>query len=98
MSLDYPFYDELRRRRHRAANWWRIGDFLYYVGMLSALFLAIVSVMLVGVCLVFTVSWEYLGWTLGGLVGAVAVFLIGTVSKGHSYALAKRDGIEVEDY
>ena len=26
MSLDYPFYEQLVRRRHRAAWWWLAGD------------------------------------------------------------------------
>jgi hypothetical protein len=41
MSLDYPFYDELRRSQHLAAKWWLWGDILYYLGLLPAVILAI---------------------------------------------------------
>lgn len=34
MSLDYPYYEELCRRKHRAAWWWLVGDRLYYLGLL----------------------------------------------------------------
>jgi len=98
MSLDYPFYEELRRRGHRAAIWWRVGDLLYYVGLLIALPLVVASVALVGACLMFTLSWEYLGWSLAGLASAVVVFLLGSSLKGRSYALAMKDGIDVRDY
>jgi len=98
MSLDYPFYEELRRRGHRAAIWWRVGDLLYYVGLLIALPLVVVSVALVGASLMFTLSWEYLGWSLAGLASGVVVFLLGSSMKGHSYALAMKDGIDVNDY
>ena len=98
MSLDYPFYEEVRRRGHRAAIWWRVGDFLYYVGLLIALPLIVISVALVGVCLMSTLSWGYLGWSLAGLASAVVVFLLGSSMKGHSYALALKDGIDVRDY
>lgn len=35
MSLDFPFFEELRKRRHPAAKWWRLGDGLYYLGLLG---------------------------------------------------------------
>ena len=37
MSLDYPFYEQLVRRRHRTAGWWLVGDRLYYLGLIPAL-------------------------------------------------------------
>jgi hypothetical protein len=38
MSLDYPLYEEMLHRGSRAAPWWRIGDIIYYIGLLTAIF------------------------------------------------------------
>ena len=40
MSLDFPFYEELRRRKHPGAKWWMLGDRLYYLGLLPAMLAA----------------------------------------------------------
>ena len=37
MSLDYPMYEEMRRRGSRAAPFWLIGDRLYYAGLLGGI-------------------------------------------------------------
>lgn len=94
MSLDYPFYEELCRRKHRAAWWWLLGDRLYYLGLLPAA----LAVPGAGVALLAGL----LGWGWYWLVADVAVFVLGAVVfvlgsslKGHSYRLAERDGIEV---
>ena len=95
MSLDYPFYDELRRRGHHAAKWWRIGDALYYLGLIPALLFAVTAVALLVACLLSSLSWIYLGWSLVGVVLGVVVNIGGGMIKGHSYTLAEKDGIDV---
>ena len=96
MSLDYPYYEELCRRKHRAAWWWLVGDRLYYLGLLSAgLAVAGVPAALVAVLMGF-------GWR-GLVVAAVtfpvgaAVFVVGASLKRHAYTLAERDGISAAE-
>ncbi len=96
MSLDYPFYEELCRRGHRAAKWWRIGDCLYYLGLLTALVAAAVGLALVGS--LFGAGGGWLLWSVIAFVGGAVVFVIGSALKGYSYRLAERDGIKVSDY
>ncbi|MDX1944718.1 MAG: hypothetical protein SFU86_04860 [Pirellulaceae bacterium] len=95
MSLDYPYYEELCRHKHRAAWWWLVGDRLCYLGLLTGL----ISLPVAGVLVA--------GWRLGlgehylavaGLVAAMfpvaaTVFAVGSVLKRHAYTLAERDGI-----
>jgi len=98
LSLDYPFYKELKRRSHPAARWWRLGDTLYYVGLLPGMLaLFTLPISLLGAVLGH-VSWPTVGWTLLVLLGGVAVFIAGALLKGRSYRLAQRDGIDVNDY
>ncbi len=97
MSLDYPFYEELCRRRHRAAKWWRIGDWLYYLGLLPAMF----AIPYAGIGLVtglFGAGWHRLGSAAVIFPTSVFVFLLGVTLKGYSYKLAARDGINASDY
>lgn len=92
MSLDYPFYEELCRRKHRAAWWWLVGDGLYYIGLLSAVLGISVSAWVLGMG-VLGRGWRPLipaGFMF--LVG-VAVFFIGSSLKRRAYVLAERDGI-----
>jgi len=96
MSLDYPFYEELRRRGHPAAKWWRLGDMLYYLGLLPAMLLAIPAIVsLVG--LAWAVSKLKI-WILALFVVSVAVFLVGTRCKLRSWRMAAKDGINVNNY
>ena len=37
MSLDVPFYRELKRRNRPARHFWAAGDTMYYGGLLTAL-------------------------------------------------------------
>ncbi len=89
MSLDHPFYEEMVRRKSRAAWWWRIGDTLYYVGLLEA-----VTSIPAGMAHVLlsrseaTMLWYVLAFILG-LVG----FFTGSKLKAYSYKLAEQDGI-----
>ena len=95
MSLDYPYYEELVRRKHPAAWWWLVGDRLYYLGLLSAMLA------------VPTAGILFLAWLLGlgehylAVAGVAAVtfpvaafvFVVGWSVKRHAYTLAERDGI-----
>ena len=98
MSLDYPFYEELKRRAHPAAKWWRIGDILYYVGLLFAVLWAAVVALLIMMALSGFGSWWSPLIIAPCFVASVTVFIIGTILKGHSYSMAMRDGINVNDY
>lgn len=77
MSLDYPLYEELRRRGHKAAKWWRVGDTLYYLGLSSAPLFAVASVALLVACLMSSLSWTYLGWSLVGVAAGVGLHIGG---------------------
>jgi hypothetical protein len=98
VSLDYPFYEELKRRGHQAAAWWRIGDVLYYLGLIPTFLLSVASVSLVPACLFFSVPWVYLAWSIAGVALSYLVWVFGCLLKGHSYKLAKRDGVDINDY
>jgi hypothetical protein len=98
MSLDYPFYEELRRRRHKAAKWWLIGDCLYYLGLLPAMLALPMSVLLCILCPILGWSWRYPVVAFGCFLGFAVVFLIGAELKRYSYILAGKDGIDINDY
>lgn len=92
MSLDYPYYEELCRRKHRAAWWWLVGDRLYYLGLLPAMLAAPGA----GISLVIGLlgfGWHWLLFTVVVFVVGAAVFVVGGSLKGHAYTLAERDGI-----
>ncbi len=96
MSLDYPFYQELQRRKHPAAKWWRVGDALYYLGLLPALGLAIPAVIaLIRIPFAFA-KWQ--AWVLVLFALFVAIFLLGTRLKLKSWTMAARDGIDVNKF
>src|SRR5258708_2721270 len=97
MSLDYPFYQELRRRKHPAARWWRWGDTLYYVGLLPAAILAIPAVVsLLKLPFSRIEKWQTYSLTLFAIF--LGVFLLGTRLKLKAWTMAARDGISVNDY
>jgi hypothetical protein len=97
MSLDYPFYAELRRRQHRAAKWWRWGDALYYLGLLPALILAIPALISV-LKLPFGRLEKWQIWSLILFAVFVGLFLAGTRLKLKAWTMAAKDGINVNDY
>jgi hypothetical protein len=92
VSLDYPFYEQLVRRRHRAARWWLVGDRLYYLGLIPALaaFAGIVAAIVAGL---LGFGWGWLGVAAVCFVAGAVVFVIGGSLKGHAYELARRDAI-----
>jgi hypothetical protein len=94
MSLDYPFYEELCRRKHRAAWWWLIGDRLYYLGLLPAGAFVPGAVLALGAGLLGW-GWSWLLLAAVTFVLGAVVFVVGSSLKGRSYRLAERDGIEV---
>jgi hypothetical protein len=92
MSLDYPFYQELCRRQHRAAHWWLIGDRLHYLGLLAAI-LALPGATAAVLAGSRGFGWHWLWLALATLVVGTVVFFISGFVKGHAYTLAMRDGI-----
>jgi hypothetical protein len=97
MSLDYPFYQELQRRKHPAAKWWRVGDALYYLGLLPVLLLAIPAIIAL-IEIPFGVFTKWQGLILMFFVVFVAIFFVGTRLKRKAWAMAARDGINVNDF
>ena len=92
MSLDYPLYEEMRRRKSLGAPIWLLGDRMYYLG----LFIVIFSV-LGGIAIAQFPRLEE--WYAGvGLVTGIVCFGVGVRLKSKSYTLAERDGINVQDY
>lgn len=92
MSLDYPFYQELVRRGHRAAWWWLVGDRLYYLGLLPAM-LAVPGTGIALLAGLFGFGWGWLVAAAVTFVVGAAVFVIGASLKRYAYDLAGRDGI-----
>jgi hypothetical protein len=96
MSLDYPYYEELCRRKHRAAWWWIIGDRLYYLGLLPAM----LSISGAGVALIaglFGFGWHWLLAASVTFIGGVMVFFVGSSLKRFAYTLGERDGISAAE-
>jgi hypothetical protein len=97
MSLDYPFYEELRRRQHPAAKWWRWGDALYYLGLLPAVILAIPAfVSLLKLPFSGIARWQ--AWVLSLFALFFGIFVLGTRLKLKAWKMAAKDGINVNDY
>lgn len=92
MSLDYPYYEELCRRKHRAAWWWIVGDRLYYLGLLPAMVAAPGAVVAL-VAGLLGLGWRWLVLALITFPIGAAVLVLGASLKGHAYTLAERDGI-----
>jgi hypothetical protein len=88
MSLDYPFYEELSRRKHPAAKWWKWGDALYYLGIIPT------------IILIFPALLPFSGskiWVLSLLGFFMAIFVLGAWLKGKAWQMAKWDGIDGND-
>jgi len=92
MSMDYPFYEELCRKKHRAAWWWIVGDRLHYLGLLLA-FLALPVVALIMLTGAVDIVWHRVLLIAGMFIGGIAVLFAGAALKGRAYVLAERDGI-----
>jgi hypothetical protein len=96
MSLDYPYYEELRRRQHHAARWWLLGDRLYYLGLLPAV-LAVAGVLMALLAGVLGWGWRWLLIAGPVLVAGVGVCVTGWLLKRHAYVLGERDGISAAE-
>ena len=96
MSLDYPYYEELCRRKHRAAWWWLVGDRLYYLGLLPAL-LTVPGAVVALVAGFLGFGWHWLVVAAVTFPTGAVVFVIGSSLKGHAYTLAERDGISAAE-
>jgi len=92
--MDYPLYWEMLRRKSRAAPWWRVGDCLYYLGLLAAMFAIPVGI---GHAVLEKRGNIFL-WYLLVFVSGVVVFFVGVGFKRYSYMLAERDGIDLSKY
>jgi hypothetical protein len=96
MSLDYPFYEKLRRRAHPAAKWWRLGDVLYYLGLLPAIILILPATSSLSQLRAEreagVVTWR--AWSLAIWIVCLGLFAIGVLLKRKSYAMAAKDGID----
>jgi len=88
MSLDYPFYEELKRRKSPAAKWWRLGDVLYYVGLLGAFFSLFGGIIFWGVFFKLFIAFLVF----------LAIFFLGGYLKSKSYLMAGREGIDINQY
>ena len=93
MSMDYPLYEELRRRRHPAAKWWMIGDRLYYLGLLPG-GMAFVALPILAVSGFLGFGWTWFWVALITFPCAVVSFLIGSSLKGYVHSVAEREGIK----
>ncbi len=98
MSLDYPFYEELRRRKHRAAKWWKLGDCLYYVGLLGTILLFMIKFVLSIVAHFCDWSSRVTVYSGIAMIIGIVLFFSGVSLKRLSYTMARRDGIDVDDY
>lgn len=96
MSLDYPFYEELCRRKHPARWWWIVGDRLYYLGLLPAM----VATMGIPFELLHRTLHHYrlipIPWLLVVIGGGIPLFLLGAQLKEWAYQLVERDGVTAE--
>ncbi|MDD5209613.1 MAG: hypothetical protein PHV36_09510 [Elusimicrobiales bacterium] len=98
MSLDYPLYEEMLRRKSRAAKYWRAGDVLYYLGLLPLVLSPFLYLLANGARSVPLFKTD-----LRPVAGAVAlvsllVFLSGSFLKSVSYTIAKKEGIDIQKY
>ncbi len=97
MSLDYPFYQELLRRQHPAAKWWRWGDILYYLGLLPAVILAFPALWTLFQFRFSSITrWQ--AWVLSLFALCIGIFLLGASLKQKSWKMAAKDGINGNDY
>lgn len=96
MSLDIPFYNELKRRKHPARHWWAAGDLLYYGGLLACLCAILWCIATFAFSLEPRSSQLIRSAVLLG--GGIALHLAGSWSKARSHKMAMRDGIDVNEY
>lgn len=91
--MDYPLYEELRRRKHPAAKWWLVGDRLYYLGLIPGMMAIAAVPVAVLASLIREWPWAVVWMCLVAFALAVPTFLVGAALKDYSYRAAERDGI-----
>lgn len=85
MSLDYPNYEKMKRECPDAARYWRIGDALYYIGLLPAVVtLALAGLLRSGTLLITSAC-------------GAAVWVAGMYVKGRAYRRARKAGCTFDD-
>lgn len=84
MSLDFPNFEKMKRECPRAARYWRTGDTLYYLGLLSGIFSVIAFVGFRTTNLALTA------------VGSALAFMLGIFLKRKSYTIAERSGCKFD--
>ena len=94
MSLDYPLYEEMVRRKSRAAPWWRMGDILYYLGLLTA----VAALPACNAHALWSGRASVALWYALVFISGLALFFGGSMLKAYSYRLAERDGIDPTQY
>ncbi len=92
MSLDYPLFEAMKARGLRkACIYWRVGDTLYYIGLLSA----ILAPLAIGAYLtVARFPGRGLVLALTAFVLGAAVCVVGMLFKGRSHAIAEEQGVK----
>jgi hypothetical protein len=96
MSLDYPLYEEMKRRKcTRGGRLWMLGDRLYYAGLLGGV---------VGAPMAATFCFMKFGQMRLVFMGACGVFILGAGAfclggflKTLSYKEAEKCGIDPAD-
>ena len=94
MSMDYPLYEELCRRKHPAAKWWLIGDRLYYFGLLPAVMSLVATPVLALSSLLGQNNWTLFWFAVITFPLALTAFFIGSSLKGYAHRVAEREGIK----
>jgi hypothetical protein len=106
MSMDYPNYEEMKRRGSRGRWFWIIGDRLYYLGLLGAFIFPIVVPLGIlrehkfDIAAIMRTTgareWIHaLGAVLAIFLFFAGVFFVGRMLKGLSYKIAEREGIDI---
>jgi hypothetical protein len=80
MSLDFPNFEKMKRECPPAARYWRIGDRLYYFGLLSGIISALAFI-----------GFRITNFAIAALC-SVLVFALGIFLKRKSYVIANQSG------
>jgi hypothetical protein len=80
MSLDFANFEKMKEECPQAARYWRVGDRIYYLGLLVGVISIPALVYLPSVSLALVA------------LGSAIAFLSGIVLKNIAYAIAERAG------
>jgi len=90
-SLDYPLYEQMRKKAPQAAVFWQAGDRLFHLGLL----LAMVSIPLIFYVYTQWGAGDYLLWSAVLLALSVVMLALGVYLKRESYKRALKAGIDI---